>query len=500
MGFAFEVKETDLLGRIGTLTVSGKRLETPYLFPVVHPVRQSVPFGELKAMGYGGLMTNAYILYARRREEALERSLHGLIGFDGVLMTDSGGYQVLEYGGLDVSASQIAEFQSSIGSDLAVTLDKPTGYSLSRAYSRETMVYSLRNAVSTMKEFGSSATTWVGPVQGGLFPDLLSESARGLVESGFRFLALGSPTQVMKNYKFAELVGMIAATRKAIDYAVPLHLFGAGHPLTMAMSVALGCDTFDSASYILFARQGRYMTDQGVQKLERLTYLPCSCPVCSRTSVGELLRLERPEAVNRLALHNLYLLRKEIEACKQAVAEGRLWDLVEARSAAHPALFRAFKLFAEQAKLLDPGTPALKERGLMLRGAADLLRPELAIASAGLRRAKKKRHSAATLQLSSEQAGSVKPKRQPRRRSEADLYRFHPALGVFPAELEFVYPFSQTVCADESVHPDSVKAAVEELKRLGYGRVDLVAVRKQRSGSGGARSRRRPKGASPSPR
>ncbi len=72
MGFSFEVKESDLLGRIGTMTVNGRKLETPCLFPVVHPVVQSVGLDEIKGIGFDCLMTNAYILYKRRKEEALE--------------------------------------------------------------------------------------------------------------------------------------------------------------------------------------------------------------------------------------------------------------------------------------------------------------------------------------------------------------------------------------------------------------------------------------------
>ena len=146
MRFAFEVKETDLLGRVGTLRVGGKALETPYLFPVIHPVNQLVPTKDLKSMGFGGLMTNAYIAYSRRKDEALRDGLHKMLDFDGILMTDSGGYQVLEYGDLEIGYRDVASFQSGVGADLAVTLDRPTGYSRSEDYARETMKESLAGA------------------------------------------------------------------------------------------------------------------------------------------------------------------------------------------------------------------------------------------------------------------------------------------------------------------------------------------------------------------
>ncbi len=91
MAFTFEVRETDLLGRIGTIVANGRKMETPCLLPVIHPVNQAVGLGDLKAMGFKGLMTNSYILYRRRKEESLRHGIHQLLGFEGMLMTDSGG-------------------------------------------------------------------------------------------------------------------------------------------------------------------------------------------------------------------------------------------------------------------------------------------------------------------------------------------------------------------------------------------------------------------------
>ena len=108
MEFSFEVRESDLLGRVGTLRVGGKSIETPYMFPVVHPVSQLIPTGELKSMGFPGLMTNSYIIHSRRKEDALREGIHRLLGFDGVFMTDSGGYQVLEYGDLGIGHREVA--------------------------------------------------------------------------------------------------------------------------------------------------------------------------------------------------------------------------------------------------------------------------------------------------------------------------------------------------------------------------------------------------------
>jgi 7-cyano-7-deazaguanine tRNA-ribosyltransferase len=500
--FSFEVKDTDLLGRVGVLKVGGKTLETPCLLPVIHPVNQAVSTDDLRSMGFKGLMTNSYIIRSRRKEEALKRGIHEMLGFDGVLMSDSGGYQVLEYGALEVGYQEVASLQAEIGSDLAVTLDRPTGYPQSRRTAEDSVDYSLKNAISTIKEFGDRETVWIGPVQGGMYQDLVSKSAASLWKAGFGFLALGSPVQVMENYMFADLVRMIIAARRPVPYSVPLHLFGAGHPLTMALAVALGCDTFDSASYALFARNGRYMSHGGVLSLEKMKYLPCSCPVCARTSVKDLREVDARERMRLVATHNLYVLREEVEACKEAISEGRLWDFVEEKSTAHPRLRDAFVEISKTRDLLVEGTPLLKNRGMMLRSEEDLDRPELASARKRLRTVFKKTSKGAILMIPWDSIPFSKKMRENAvTPAGSDTYRIHPALGVYPAELDFVYPFTQFVTATGITGHQSVKDAAVKLRKLGYSFVKVSSAGSvEENSSPRFTSRRTRRGASPSPR
>jgi 7-cyano-7-deazaguanine tRNA-ribosyltransferase len=483
---SFEVKETDLMGRVGVMTVGKKRFETPCLTPVIHPVWRDIPLSQFREMGFEVLMTNSYILYKRKRSEALEKGLHGLIGFDGVLMTDSGGYQVLEYGDAEFAPEEIADFQSEIGSDLAVTLDKPTGYSISRKYARDTMEVSLRAAKMTIDKFGESDTTWVGPVQGGIFGDLVRSSARGLVDAGFQVLALGSPVELMEGYLFSPLVEMIVNARKSMPYSMPLHLFGAGHPLTLPLSVALGCDTFDSASYMLYAKKERYMTERGTLQLERMTYLPCGCPVCNGTTVTALRAMPREDRVRKVALHNLHVLRADVLRCKEAICEGRLWDLVEERAAAHTSSALAFRaLVRDHSRWLAKPTPALKPRGLMVRSDEDLVRPEVVAAAKRLetlmaRRRGGRARATAVLVPSSAAPPLTRSSGKIRRVKDldkADIYRINPVLGPYPAELEFVFPFAQTI-SDRVAPCASVEASAKQLRRMGYAKVVVAGAAK----------------------
>jgi len=108
----------------------------------------------------------------------------------------------------------------------------------------------------------------------------------------------------MESYRYADLVDVIVASKKGLSPAAPVHLFGAGHPMMFALAVALGCDLFDSASYALYAKEGRYMSVRGTSHLDKLQYLPCSCPVCSSTDAEELMKSDNREEL--LARHNLY--------------------------------------------------------------------------------------------------------------------------------------------------------------------------------------------------
>ncbi|MEE9586360.1 MAG: tRNA-guanine transglycosylase, partial [Nitrososphaerales archaeon] len=163
----FEVKATDLAGRIGRLKTKSGILETPALLPVVHPTRQEVPPENIRKLGFDAVMTNAYLALKNRGENIRKKGIHRTIEFDGVVMTDSGGYQVLEYGDVDVSVESMALFQEEIGSDIAVVLDMPTGSQASRRYAEQTVSETLKAAKKTLEVKSRSGVLWTGPIQGG---------------------------------------------------------------------------------------------------------------------------------------------------------------------------------------------------------------------------------------------------------------------------------------------------------------------------------------------
>src|SRR4030042_6694486 len=123
----FETKEKDLLGRIGKLKTKSGAVETPLLFPVINPSIQPVPTKRLKEhFGFEAVITNAYILKKRYGNKVMEQGLHKFLNYDSVVMTDSGAYQILVYGGVEVTQAEIVDYEERIGSDIATILDIPT--------------------------------------------------------------------------------------------------------------------------------------------------------------------------------------------------------------------------------------------------------------------------------------------------------------------------------------------------------------------------------------
>ena len=137
---SFEIKNKDLLGRIGKLETKSGILETPLLFPVINPSIQLVSPARLKEeFGFDAVITNAYILKKRFQNKPIKLGLQKFLGFDGSIMTDSGAYQILVYGGVEVNQAEIIEYQRKIGSDIATILDIPTGWKVSQEQAKETV-------------------------------------------------------------------------------------------------------------------------------------------------------------------------------------------------------------------------------------------------------------------------------------------------------------------------------------------------------------------------
>ena len=290
---SFEIKDRDLLARIGSLHTKSGPIETPVLLPVINPAIQPIQPKVIQTQfRCPALITNAYIIKKHFNEQATNQGIHSFLDYTGSIMTDSGAYQALVYGDVEVTSREIVRYQEDIDTDIATILDLPTGWKASKERATYTVNETLKRARELAKIKTREDILWVGPVQGGHHLEMVARSAKSMGELPFQIHALGSPTPVMEQYLFDTLVDMILTAKMALPLQRPLHLFGAGHPLMFALAVALGCDLFDSAAYAIYAREDRYLTEYGTSRLGELEYFPCSCPVCIHSEPEEVMNME----------------------------------------------------------------------------------------------------------------------------------------------------------------------------------------------------------------
>jgi 7-cyano-7-deazaguanine tRNA-ribosyltransferase len=454
---SFELRDRDLMGRIGRIHTKGGDVETPTFMPVINPLLQSIAPKQIRyQFGCDIVITNSYII-RKQFSDIPNLNVHRLLDFDGVVMTDSGAYQILVYGGIEVTQSEIIEFQKAIGSDIAVILDIPTGWEVPRGTVEYTVEETLRRAREALPLIEDSDALWVGPVQGGRHLDLVAKSAKLIGEMPYSIHALGSPTEVMERYMYPVLVDMTMTAKLNLPIDRPLHLFGAGHPMIFAMSVAMGCDLFDSASYAIYAKDDRYLTVTGTLQLQGLQYLPCSCPVCRGRSAHDLRDLPKGERQRLLAKHNLFVTMSELSVVKQSIVEGRLWDLMEARAKGHPQMTSALKRLSTYKDKLEKLSPGFKGRGVFYYDYNSLGKPQIARYKARLKtNYGKPRNKTAVLLLPAPTtkpynmfSGFIELKKKLGEKIEDYHICFLAApYGVVPEYLAEMYPLSQYEIAE----------------------------------------------------
>ena len=443
----FEIIKSDLAGRIGILHSNHGKIETPAFVPVIHPVNQTISSKKIREMGFDLVITNAYITMKRHGENATKRGIHDIIGYDGAVMTDSGGYQVLEYGEVDVAPADMAEFERKIMTDFAIPLDKPTGYGLSKKKAKSFVDQTLKDAKKTLSDRVGNDQIWVGPIQGGEHQELVKRSTKSLIDYGFPMLALGSPVEFMESYEYKLLAEMIIMAKKQMPDAIPLHLFGAGHPLTIPLAVALGCDTFDSASYILYARHDRYIEEDKTRYLTDIRSFSCSCQVCTKFNPKEILSLGYEEKVNQIALHNLFTIKAEVDRVKETIHEGRLWEYVMKKIRAHPRLFEVIDIFTKSSDYFLSTTPKFKEKSIFLFSKEDQYRPEVLAYRNTVQKFKtRKKIMVVTKNTITRPAYLTNEYSMLKEKfSNAESIQFcyyNPFLGIIPLELSDMYPAS----------------------------------------------------------
>ena len=374
----FEVKAKDMRGRVGVLKTKHGNVKTPALMPVIHPRKQAV---DVKRYGADIVITNAYLIYKDEelKQKAIEEGLHNLINFDGPVMTDSGSFQLSVYGDVEITNKEVIEFQELIGTDIGTSLDIPTAPFVDREKAESDLEITLERAKEAVefKKENDIEMLLNSVVQGSTFMDLRQKCASELSKLDADLYPIGAVVPLMESYHYKELVDVVMNSISHLPDNTARHLMGAGHPMIFALAVAMGCDLFDSAAYILYAEDDRLLSTRGTFKLENLQEMPCSCEVCSKYTPDDLRAMPKEKRRDLIAQHNLHVSFAELRLIRQAIYEGSLMELVEERCRAHPALLDAVRQLSNYSDDLERYDPRSKKSAFFYTGPESLGRSEV---------------------------------------------------------------------------------------------------------------------------
>jgi queuine tRNA-ribosyltransferase len=367
--FAFRVTQTDGRARRGVLTTAHGDVQTPAFMPVAtQGAVKGVIHRDLRELGADIILSNTYHLYLRPGDDLIARrgGLHAFIGWDGPILTDSGGYQLFSLAArrtideegarfrshLDGSAhlltpEKAVDIQAQLGSDVAMVLDECLAHPSEPALVRESMARTLRWARRSRQRFHELYENWgrttspatisnpgqaqFGIVQGGVDAELREESARGTVDVGFEAyaiggLSVGEPTDVMYE--------IVSRTTPWLPADRPRYLMGAGTPEDLVEAVARGVDMFDCVLPTRNARNGQLFTSEGPLNIKNAQYAEddrppdpaCTCytcRTCSRAYLRHLFRAGEITAATLNTLHNLHFYLDTLGRIRDAIAFGR---------------------------------------------------------------------------------------------------------------------------------------------------------------------------------
>ena len=449
----FEIKAKDMRGRVGVLKTKHGNVKTPALMPVIHPRKQEI---DVKKYGADIVITNAYLIYKDEdlKQKAIDEGLHNLINFDGPVMTDSGSFQLSVYGDVDITNKEVIEYQEMIGTDIGTSLDIPTAPFVEREKAESDLEVTIERAKEAVefKKQNNIEMLLNSVVQGSTFMDLRQECARELSKLDADLYPIGAVVPLMESYHYKELVDVVMNSMMYLPDNTARHLMGAGHPMVFALAVAMGCDLFDSAAYILYAEDDRLLSTRGTFKLENLQEMPCSCEVCSKYTPDDLRAMPKKERRDLIAQHNLHVSFAELRLIRQAIYEGSLMELVEERCRAHPALLDAVRQLKNYNENFEQYDPRSKKSAFFYTGPESLGRSEVLRHHDKLREMPKKRDLIILppsrkpySKFISGKLGEfyVCGKRHDVDLDDSDFMVMDIPFGLIPLEIDELYPLSQ---------------------------------------------------------
>jgi queuine tRNA-ribosyltransferase len=348
--FRFEVVARDGDARIGRLATAHGEVATPAFMPVgTRAAVKAMAPDELWQLGYRLVLANTYHLALRPGAELIEElgGVGRFMGFDGAVLTDSGGFQAMSLAKLNevgpggirfrshldgsefmLTPERAVEIQERIGSDLMMALDECTPYPAERARAEGSLELTARWAERCVGARRSSRQALFGITQGGVYPELRRRSAAQITAlpfDGFAAggLAVGEPKE--------QMLEMAALSASLLPAERPRYLMGVGTPEDLVAAVAMGYDLFDCVLPTRNARNGSAYTSEGRISIKQSVHARdprpleegCGCRTCTTLSRAYLRHLYISGeilAARALTEHNLYFYARLMAGMQAAIA------------------------------------------------------------------------------------------------------------------------------------------------------------------------------------
>lgn len=349
----FKVKSEYGRCRYGEIDTRHGKFETPAFMPVgtAGSVKAIAP-DELKSIGAEVVLSNTYHLALRPGHETVKKlgGLHKFMGWEGPILTDSGGYQAMSLAkmskvsdeGIDfkshldgspfmLSPEKAVEIQMALGTDIAMAFDICPEYTKDKKKVAESVRLTSLWADRCKKSWKvSDGRAMFGIVQGGVFEDLREESASRLLELDFDGYGIGG---VSVGESVEEKLQATEFTAALLPEDKPRYLMGIGTPGEIIQAVRLGVDMFDCVLPTRCARTGLFFTSEGKLNIRNSRYKEdseppdpnCSCYTCSKFSRAYLrhLHLAREILFSMLAtIHNLSFYLGLMKTLREAIKDG----------------------------------------------------------------------------------------------------------------------------------------------------------------------------------
>jgi queuine tRNA-ribosyltransferase len=359
--FAFTLKAQDGRARLGEIATPRGRIRTPAFMPVgtAATVKAMLP-ETVRAAGADIILANTYHLMLRPGAERIAKlgGLHRFMGWDGPILTDSGGYQVMSLSKLRRIEERGVTFQSHIdgathlltperaievqcllGADIQMVLDECTPFPVTHDEARFSMELSMRWAERSKRAFQARAApgqALFGIVQGSVYPDLREQSAGVLQDIGFDGYAIGG---LAVGEGQEAMLDIVTVTTSVLPEDRPRYLMGVGTPQDLLAAIARGIDMFDCVMPTRSGRHNQAFTWGGRLNLRNARYADDPSPLDAESSC--------PAAqYSRAYLHHLVKSGEVLGAMLLSWANVHLYQELMAR--AQEAIDRrAFAAFAE---------------------------------------------------------------------------------------------------------------------------------------------------------